>query len=573
MSISDDTLATMLRKSIAVQNGLRSKDFSHKLYSSTHAPSLPTNTATTVDAVGPTNLNKKESCTAITTVELEELMRRSITVQRRLKSRHALCLNTPMTDVTSPLPTLSLESTIIAGNHDTSCSAAPVDLLSGINANIQSTLETEIECTLDIETEGTLDMGINMDYCDVDQMETVLQNKNIRRKRVLCEPLEDCSISKKKKQTYDDLKFNALQYETCHAVLDYVCPCASRNGSTCLKSFKTVGEVLNARIEHYNRSPREEYQLRTHEVREAIKFQKRNEKAYVAVSLLHGQKYKVCLNSYAVLYGLPATSFWRTVGQIRHHNSIPARIGRPHRSNETTDPIVSIAAEECIEWIRNWVVLLSDESPTGDDWDKAIDPIDTKEVYEEYDVWFKAFHFTLTAKPLSFSTFTIIWNHWLKVDRIKVRNKSQTTTKCSICEDLRCRARSIGVTTKELNTIKAERKKHREDIRALRERYQADVQRASHDPSFATIIFDGTDSSYCICPQTWRGMVRMEQASDSCVEQKIQSVLIHGVALCFYVAVPFVPKGMDLTVSVLLDALLLLPPEVQFVRFQFDGLL
>ncbi len=63
----------------------------------------------------------------------------------------------------------------------------------------------------------------------------------------------------------------------------------------------------------------------------------------------------------------------------------------------------------------------------------------------------------------------------------------------------------------------------------------------------------------------------MEQASDSCVEQKIQSVLIHGVALCFYVAVPFVPKGMDLTVSVLLDALLLLPPEVQFVRFQFDG--
>jgi len=461
---------------------------------------------------------------------------------------------TPITDVTSPPPTLSLEST----NIERDCSHMQLTHIYPPDANMESCL-----------VEGTFD--IDMDYDEVDQWETVSQIQNIGRKRILCEVLEECSSSKNKKRCFGDLKFNALQYESCQAVLEYSCPCTSTNGGACLKSFKTAGEVLNARIEHYNRSPKEEYQLRVHEVREAIKFQKTNEKPYVVVSLSHGQKYKLCLNSYPVLYGLPASSFWRTVGQIRNQNRFPASIGRPHRLNETADPIGSTAAEECIEWIRNWVVLLSDESPTGDDWDRAIDPIDIKEVYEEYAVWFKSFHFTLAAKPLSFSTFTNIWNHWLKVDRIKVRNKSQTTTKCSKCEDLRCRARSIGVTTKELNEIKAERKKHREDIRALRERYQADVQRASHDPTFATIIFDGTDSSYCICPQTWRGMVRMEQASDSCVEQKIQSVLIHGVALCFYVAVPFVPKGMDLTVSVLLDALLLLPPEVQFVRFQFDG--
>ena len=63
----------------------------------------------------------------------------------------------------------------------------------------------------------------------------------------------------------------------------------------------------------------------------------------------------------------------------------------------------------------------------------------------------------------------------------------------------------------------------------------------------------------------------MEQESNSFVEQKIQSVLIHGVALSFYVVTPFVSTGMDLTVSVLLDALSLLSPEVETVRFQMDG--
>ena len=101
--------------------------------------------------------------------------------------------------------------------------------------------------------------------------------------------------------------------------------------------------------------------------------------------------------------------------------------------------------------------------------------------------------------------------------------------------------------------------------------YQKDVQRATWDEKFATIIFDGTDSSYCYVPQAWREHVRVEQESNSFVEQKIQSVLIHGVALSFYVVTPFVSTGMDLTVSVLLDALSLLSPEVETVRFQMDG--
>ena len=53
--------------------------------------------------------------------------------------------------------------------------------------------------------------------------------------------------------------------------------------------------------------------------------------------------------------------------------------------------------------------------------------------------------------------------------------------------------------------------------------------------------------------------------------QKIQSVLIHGRALIFYVVSPFVPTGMDLTVSCLVDALGYVDPRVKVIRFQYDG--
>ena len=67
------------------------------------------------------------------------------------------------------------------------------------------------------------------------------------------------------------------------------------------------------------------------------------------------------------------------------------------------------------------------------------------------------------------------------------------------------------------------------------------------------------------------GAMRDEQADGTFVAQKIQSVLIHGVALIFYPITPNVPLGMDLTVSCLIDALQYLDPRVRKVRFQYDG--
>jgi hypothetical protein len=55
------------------------------------------------------------------------------------------------------------------------------------------------------------------------------------------------------------------------------------------------------------------------------------------------------------------------------------------------------------------------------------------------------------------------------------------------------------------------------------------------------------------------------------VQQKIQSVLIHGKALLFYVAQPYMELGMNLSVSTVVDALRYVDPRTEIVRFQFDG--
>jgi len=129
----------------------------------------------------------------------------------------------------------------------------------------------------------------------------------------------------------------------------------------------------------------------------------------------------------------------------------------------------------------------------------------------------------------------------------------------------------IAVTRAELKAIAEARAEHRDDIRSLRLRYMDDIQRAQSSFRFQTIVFDGTNSNTCKCPQDWRAHLRNEKSNNTFVQQKIQSVLIHGVALLFYVVTPTVSLGMNLTISSLMDALQYVDPRTEAIRFQYDG--
>ena len=141
----------------------------------------------------------------------------------------------------------------------------------------------------------------------------------------------------------------------------------------------------------------------------------------------------------------------------------------------------------------------------------------------------------------------------------------------TVCDELRSRATEQNATRADLLLVSEDRARHRQDIMIFRNYYLRDIQRAERDFTFQTIAFDGTNSNTCRCPLNWRAAVHNEQADGTFVQQKIQSILIHGVALLFYVAEPHVHTGMDLTVSTLIDALQYVDPRTRIVRFQYDG--
>ena len=175
------------------------------------------------------------------------------------------------------------------------------------------------------------------------------------------------------------------------------------------------------------------------------------------------------------------------------------------------------------------------------------------------------------SNPLSEKMFRRVWHHVKKMDGIHVRRKANTTTKCETCDEIHPSMVDLKTTKSELERLREQRMSHMREIMSLRNCYLNDVERSMRDYRFQTIAFDGTNSNTCKCPLSWRSQLRDEQPEGTYVAQKIQSVLIHGKALVFYPIPPYVQKGMNLTVSTILDALQYVDPRTEAVRFQFDG--
>ena len=119
--------------------------------------------------------------------------------------------------------------------------------------------------------------------------------------------------------------------------------------------------------------------------------------------------------------------------------------------------------------------------------------------------------------------------------------------------------------------IRGDMRDHHQTIHELRAFYMNAISRAANDDTFQTVIYDGSDTNSCKCPHRWRQHMRNEAESNTFIEQKIQTVLIHQRKLLFFMAPEFVPRGGNLTASCVLASLPYIGPEVRVVRFQHDG--
>ena len=198
-------------------------------------------------------------------------------------------------------------------------------------------------------------------------------------------------------------------------------------------------------------------------------------------------------------------------------------MGRPVVTALDRQDVVGLSSKniQCYAWLKDWVSTIGDDDPVGKSSKKIINFVSCKELHDEYCKNYNLYSILGSDHPLSVRRFQVIWEYFLVKEQVRVRRKANTTTKCKDCDDLHKRASASTVTRAELKLIGEARARHREEIRTLRLLYMDDIQRAQNSYKFQTIIFDGTNSNTCKCPQDWRSHIRDEQGANTLVQQKI----------------------------------------------------
>jgi len=358
--------------------------------------------------------------------------------------------------------------------------------------------------------------------------------------------------SKRRRRTVSPLDALSLQ-----AVMDARCHCVE---VSCTKKFN-IGEIFGLRHERTKLAHGEDMDRRNRDLQAAAE----TDPTRCVMDI--GRKC-VCLMTYCLVLDINWSSMRRSWSRLTkgHH---PPALGRP--KNKSGDSLSSARSMDAYAWMKTWIEVFGDEDPVGVKYKYVINYVLASEIYEEYSREFYVNRITLESVPISLRSFTRVWTSFQKEEKVRVRRKANVTTKCQICDELYLRATDPKTTRAELAEIREARVAHHKDIHRLRQLYMSDTQRAKHDVTFQTIVFDGTNSNSCNCPQGWRSSVRGEKQDGTFVPQKIQSVLIHGRALIFYAVPPCVELGMNLTVSCLVDAMQYVDPRTRVIRFQYDG--
>jgi len=371
------------------------------------------------------------------------------------------------------------------------------------------------------------------------------------------------SSTKRRRRGRDQILQEVINIRSIEPALRQICPCAHKpGGQSCLRYF-SAPDLWGLRQARWSLSNNQDQAVRFAELKQAIEVDLQCPRALVKGKL-------VCVPAYCLVYAYTRTSIARSLRKVRQGmEAVPA--GRP-KGSSNSDPLGTSARNlACYAWLKEWVSYVGDDDPVGKSSKKVVNFVTVGELHEEYCRNYNAFNHLRSDTPLSLRRFGEIWKYFKTKEQIRVRRKANTTTKCRACDELHQRASAAHVTRQELQEIAVARAHHRDEIRELRMLYMDDIQKAHSHYNFQTIVFDGTNSNTCRCPENWRAYIRDEQGNNTYVQQKIQSILIHGVALIFYVVTPCVSLGMNLTISSLLDALQYVDPRTEVVRFQYDG--
>ena len=104
-------------------------------------------------------------------------------------------------------------------------------------------------------------------------------------------------------------------------------------------------------------------------------------------------------------------------------------MGRP-RGSSGASPGTTPRAQDAYAWLKQWIEVFGDLDPVGTKYKYVVSYILPADLHEEYMRDFTFTGLARTLHPLSQRSFTRVWHLFINQEKVRVRQKANTTTKC-----------------------------------------------------------------------------------------------------------------------------------------------
>ena len=212
----------------------------------------------------------------------------------------------------------------------------------------------------------------------------------------------------------------ALQVASLEAALGATCGCRrGPNDKFCMEGFN-IGDVFRLRYERSRLTGTEDSERRKQDLQRALS----NGTKHCRI-VVEGRP--LCLQAYCMLFNINWASMRRSWSQLTQGTRVQGR-GRPKGSS--SEICSSTRGMEAYAWLKAWIEVFEDQDPVGTVYKFVVNYISVADLHEQYCRDLEASQVGAGAKALSARAFARVWSQFKREEKVRVRRKANTTTKC-----------------------------------------------------------------------------------------------------------------------------------------------
>ena len=213
---------------------------------------------------------------------------------------------------------------------------------------------------------------------------------------------------------------DALSQGSIEAALGASCGCrVSERGRSCMSSFN-IGDVFRLRHGRHKMAFSEAMAMKSSDLQQALV-------NGTAACRLNVEGKQVCLQAYCMLYNLNWSSMRRSWAALVYGRGRGV-MGRPRGSSGGV--LSSPKGLQAYSWLKAWMEVAGDEDPVGLKYKYVVNYVLPADLYEEYCADHLTYQVHGSDETLSCRAFARVWALFKKDERVRVRRKANTTTKC-----------------------------------------------------------------------------------------------------------------------------------------------